>query len=239
MLLSSASLQTDFCADLKDDQTRGTRRKPVPKQRCISAPHGTSSTLPCWRLCNRSGALAGKQTRLPTSPSPLRLLLQLHRVKTIVLAFFFFEPLYLSLVSSAAIRAFCCCTPPGKAKLRLQRGSLVLSYTTSLGATPDDLHLLVDRAGRWSSAHSYPAANNASSSPRGTTWQCHHRPRAHTGPLHKASPGTWENHSMHTNFLQPQRALQHLLHNTAVMPKKWHYLSSVSEGTEYLETLKW
>lgn len=90
MLLSSASLQTDFCADLKDDQTRGTRRKPVPKQRCISAPHGTSSTLPCWRLCNRSGALAGKQTRLPTSPSPLRLLLQLHRVKTIVLAFFFF-----------------------------------------------------------------------------------------------------------------------------------------------------
>lgn len=149
MLLSSASLQTDFCADLKDDQTRGTRRKPVPKQRCISAPHGTSSTLPCWRLCNRSGALAGKQTRLPTSPSPLRLLLQLHRVKTIVLAFFFFfEPLYLSLVSSAAIRAFCCCTPPGKAKLRFQRGSLVLSYTTSLCATPDDLHLLVDRAGR-------------------------------------------------------------------------------------------
>lgn len=43
---------------------------------------------PCWRLCNRSGALAGKQTWLPTSPSPLRLLLQLHRVKTIVLTFF-------------------------------------------------------------------------------------------------------------------------------------------------------
>lgn len=216
-MLCSASLQTDFCTDPKDKQMTGTRKKPVPKQRCISAPHGTSSMQPCWRLCNSSGALAGKQTWLPTSPSPLRLLLQLLWVKTIVLTFFWAS---VSLVSSAAIRSFCCCTPPGKGKLRLQRESLALPCTTNLGATPNDLHLPAATAGRWSSVQSYPAANNASSSPSRTTWQCCHRPRGHTGPLHEASPRSWENYSMHTNLLQPQRALQHLLPNAAAVPKK-------------------
>lgn len=102
-MLCSASLQTDFCTDPKDKQMTGTRKKPVPKQRCISAPHGTSSMQPCWRLCNSSGALAGKQTWLPTSPSPLRLLLQLLWVKTIVLTFFWASVFITCLFSSNQI----------------------------------------------------------------------------------------------------------------------------------------
>lgn len=99
---SSARPLTSFCAAIKDKQIRKTRRNPVPKQRCTSAPHsGSGRGLSCSRLWNRIQKVCGLSgMHTPASDGTLLnhtllgLLLLTSMMK--IIAFPFFKPLCLS-----------------------------------------------------------------------------------------------------------------------------------------------